>query len=429
MCTGLLTAMSCQVCHTVHSGVANATRVYYGMMLFGSTVLSTVLLSDRVSQELHDHMRPYWFPELHQGALVPAEVIGTIGVYRVMSGVCLFHLVFSGLLLNVQHTTDLRARLHNEGMGLTLLLYLGTIACMVPVPSEIFVYASTWPFKVGGAAFLLLQIMFLISFIYDIYEHLVERSESQARSPGRTFLWAKTLSLGLAIGGYLVTGFLSGTILLAHSQSGCPLGVVASGFNLILMCLVSVLSVSDYVRDASNGAGPLNSIFQSSLVSAYASYRLWTAFKHHPEEACHLGHHAFASTSVSVLLTFLSIVWSAVRSGSNQFLRERPTLPLSIVESDDTEVPYSYSQFHLIFSLASMYLANLLTGWGDLSLMESPEITPGPEITPSQNKDPLTLGLQESVFGVWIQVGSVAMCYGVYAWMMLAPPMYPDRLF
>ena len=60
-----------------------------------------------------------------------------------------------------------------DGMGIKLIMYTGTITTMFFIPSDVFIYLTTWPFKIGGASFIMLQIMFLISFIYDIYEGLV----------------------------------------------------------------------------------------------------------------------------------------------------------------------------------------------------------------------------------------------------------------
>jgi len=278
----------------------------------------------------------------------------------------------------------------------------------------------------------MLQIMFLISFIYDIYEGLVELAYKQSHENinehinERTIIWANCFSLFLTIGGYIFTIVTCIILTLTHiqSESGCPQEVIASGFNIIMMLLVSILSVSDYVREARNGAGHLNSIFQSSLISAYASYLLLTAFVNHPDQNCHLwdGHHAMITKGVSLILTFIAIIWSTVRSGSNNFLMDRERLlPFEDMEGtphEDSEVGYSYSQFHIMFSLASMYIANILTRWGDIDMI------PGKGI-----EDPFKIGISDSELSVWIKLLSAGSCYLFYLWIMLAPPMFPYRSF
>ena len=267
--------------------------------------------------------------------------------------------------------------------------------------------------------------MFLISFIYDLYEGLVELADKQRHinMNERSIIWANCLSLFLTISGYIFT-IGTGIILTMkhiHSEEGCPQEVIASGFNIIMMLIVSVLSISDYVRGAQNGAGHLNCIFQASLISAYASYLILTAFVNHPDKNCHLwdGHHAMITKSVSLILTFIAIIWSTVRSGSNHFLMEREQL-LSIedIEGNPNELGYSYSQFHIMFSLASMYIANILTRWGDI------DIIPGEGV-----EDPFKIGISDSELSVWIKLLSAGSCYLFYLWIMLAPPLFPYRNF
>ena len=325
--TGCLTSLSCCVCQKVNSSLANVTRLYYGSMLMFSTVTSTLMLSDWASHEMKNVLSNYWFSDLVKHPDVPKEVIGALAVYRVMSGVCLFHLSLSGMVINVKDTTEKRAIIHNGGMGIKFIMYAGTITAMFFISSDVFIYLTTWPFKIGGASFIMLQIMFLISFIYDFYEVLVELAYKQKHENmnERTIIWGNCVSLFLTVSGYIFT--IGSSIILTlkhiHSEGGCSQEVVASGFNIIMMLLVSVLSITEYVRGSQNGAGRLNCIFQASLISAYASYLILTAFVNHPDQNCHLwdGGHAMVTKGVSIILTFIAIIWSTVRSGSNDFLR------------------------------------------------------------------------------------------------------------
>jgi len=423
--TGCLTSLSCCVLHKVNSSLANVTRLYYGVMLMSSTVTSTLMLSDWASHEMKNVLSNYWFSDLVKHPDVPKEVIGALAVYRVMSGVCLFHLCLSLMVINVKETTDKRAIIHNGGMGIKLIMYGGTITTMFFISPDVFIYLTTWPFKIGGASFIMLQIMFLISFIYDFYEVLVELAYKQKHENmnERTIIWANCVSLFLTISGYVFT-LGSGIILIMkhiNSEGGCPQEVIASCLNIIAMLIVSVLSVSEYVRGSQNGAGRLNCIFQASLISAYASYLILTAFVNHPDQNCHLwdGGHAMVTKGVSIILTFIAIIWSTVRSGSNNFLMDRELLlPTGGVPIESPEVGYSYSQFHIMFSLASMYIANILTRWGDI------DMTPGEGV-----EDPFKIGISDSELSVWIKLLSAGSCYLFYLWIMIAPPMFPYRNF
>ena len=72
-------------------------------------------------------------------------------------------------------------------------------------------------------------------------------------------------------------------------------------------------------------------------------------------------------------------------------------------------VTYSYSFFHLIFALASMYIAMLMTGWG----------------TGAEERDLIDVGWTS----VWVKVIAQWMTVAVYAWTMAAPLLFPDRDF
>lgn len=72
-------------------------------------------------------------------------------------------------------------------------------------------------------------------------------------------------------------------------------------------------------------------------------------------------------------------------------------------------VTYNYSFFHLIFALASMYIAMLMTGWGAVE----------------QEKDRLDVGWTS----VWVKTAAEWVTGLLYGWTLLAPALFPDRDF
>ena len=112
-------------------------------------------------------MSNYWFDDFVKQPDIPKEVIGSLAVYRVMSGVCLFHVCLSIILININTRND---AIIIQCMCIKLVMYSGIIVCMFILSSDIFMYLTTWPFKLGGTLFIMIQIMFLTSFIYDLYE-------------------------------------------------------------------------------------------------------------------------------------------------------------------------------------------------------------------------------------------------------------------
>lgn len=92
-----------------------------------------------------------------------------------------------------------------------------------------------------------------------------------------------------------------------------------------------------------------------------------------------------------------------------------------LLESEDMEsgkgkkdaearpVSYSYTFFHLIFALASMYSAMLLSGWTSDS--ESPDL------------------IDVGWTSVWVRIGTEWVTAGLYIWSLVAPLILQDREF
>ena len=72
-------------------------------------------------------------------------------------------------------------------------------------------------------------------------------------------------------------------------------------------------------------------------------------------------------------------------------------------------VTYSYMFFHMIFALASMYSAMLLSGWTDSA----------------ENSDLIDVGWTS----VWVRICTEWVTAGLYIWSLVAPLIFPDREF
>jgi serine incorporator 1/3 len=93
-------------------------------------------------------------------------------------------------------------------------------------------------------------------------------------------------------------------------------------------------------------------------------------------------------------------------SGPEAASMQRPTPSAT---SPDLPVTYNYSFFHLLFALASCYIAMLLTGWG----------------RGADERNLMDIG--------WASVTMKLLtlwCTGLlYVWVLLAPTMLQDRAF
>ena len=116
-----------------------------------------------------------------------------------------------------------------------------------------------------------------VSFSFDIYEYLVGLAEQQEADgqEERRCIWANWVTLILTLGFYGFSFASFGMMVWLNDRKddghhGCPSAVFAGSANLLCMIIVSMLSVSNHVRDAPNGPGQLNGVFQASMISAYA---------------------------------------------------------------------------------------------------------------------------------------------------------------
>lgn len=73
-------------------------------------------------------------------------------------------------------------------------------------------------------------------------------------------------------------------------------------------------------------------------------------------------------------------------------------------------VGYSYSFFHAIFALAAMYLAMLMTGWSQGK---------------GEEKDLIDVGWAS----VYVKITTMFACAVLYVWSLIAPILFPDRVF
>ncbi|KAI9179616.1 Membrane protein tms1 [Blastocladiella emersonii ATCC 22665] len=97
-----------------------------------------------------------------------------------------------------------------------------------------------------------------------------------------------------------------------------------------------------------------------------------------------------------------------VRAGPND---EYPT------EDEAHGVAYSYAFFHVVFALAAMYLAMLLTNWNAVTIVGR---------APAGD-DGLLVEVGKSWAAVWVKIVSSWLVIALYGWTLLGPVVLTDR--
>ncbi|VDM80355.1 unnamed protein product, partial [Strongylus vulgaris] len=78
-------------------------------------------------------------------------------------------------------------------------------------------------------------------------------------------------------------------------------------------------------------------------------------------------------------------------------------------DNESEGVAYSYSFFHFMFGLASLYVMMTLTSW--------------------YNPDNDLTHLNSNMASVWVKIVSSWLCVALYGWTLVAPALFPDREF
>lgn len=363
---------------------------------------------------------------------------GQQAVYRLSMGNWMFFSFMAVALMGVQYRGDKRDQyLHHGNWLLKLGLWLAF--CVLPFffPNSV-VNAYGWLARFGSALFLILQMVILLDFSQAWNDAWVAQEDDN-------YLYGL---LGLTVGAYAGCAALIGVLLYWFNPSGAG----DCSFNTAVVVVTIFLCVGITMAPL-HPSIPNGSLFPASVVSLYCCYLAYSSLQSEPHDyVCNgLGERLNAASgstlALGMAITLASVVWSALRTGSNtdaflggydsgagasgQPLLERAASDEENLTSagldgqapaaqtaersgggahaDFEPVSYSYSWFHLIFALASMYIAMLMTGWG----------------VGAEEKDLLDVGW----LSVWVKLVSQWLTTALYIWTLVAPALFPDRVF
>ena len=233
--------------------------------------------------------------------------------------------------------------------------------------------------------------------------------------------------------------------------------------NLLVFLIISVISVQPAVQESNPRAG----LAQAAMVTVYCTYLTMSAVSMEPDD-----HHCnplvrargtrTASVVVGAIVTMATIAYTTTRSatqgialgskgghnysaiGSDDnehgLVTQQPTsrremraealraavesgsLPASALDDSDDEsnehsaqdderdaTQYNYSLFHIIFFLATTWVATLLTQ----------------RLDPETTDDFAPVG--RTYWYSWVKIISAWVCYAIYLWTLIAPVIMPDR--
>ncbi|KAB2039871.1 hypothetical protein ES319_D02G041000v1 [Gossypium barbadense] len=400
-------ASTCGLCSTVASGISrkSARLAYCG--LFGLSLIVSWILRE-VGAPLLEKLP--WIKSSTQAKTWYQEQ----AVLRVSLGNFLFFAILALIMIGVKDQNDRRDSWHHGGWTAKMVIWILLVILMFFLPNVVITVYEILS-KFGAGMFLLVQVIILLDFTHSWNDAWVEKDEQK---------WYIAL-LAVSIGCYLVAFAFSGILFIWFNPSGhdCGLNVFFIVMTMVLAFSFGVIAL----HPAVNG-----SLLPASVISVYCAYVCYTGLSSEPRDyVCNGLHNKASAVSLSTLIlgmltTVLSVIYSALRAGSSTTFLSPPSSPKAgtkkpLLEGDDVEegketkekearpVSYSYSFFHLIFALASMYSAMLLSGW----------------TSSSDSSDLVDVGWTS----VWVRICTEWVTAALYVWTLVAPLIIPDREF
>uniref|UniRef100_A0A914HZ36 Serine incorporator n=1 Tax=Globodera rostochiensis TaxID=31243 RepID=A0A914HZ36_GLORO len=440
---GTACSMCCAFCP--NSKNSSTTRVMYALMLLVGTMVSCVMLSEWVQKLL---AQGGWFCTATGGAGIPVcdMVTGYQAVYRICMGMAAFFFLFMLLMLGVKSSRDGRAPIQNGFWFFKYLLLGLLIFGFFYLRDGGWAIPMMWIGMLGAFVFILIQLVLIVDFAHGIAENWVntyEESESRWCFAGMIIFTLGTFALSIASVVFMFIYYTTG--------SACVLPKFIISINLILCFVISVVSLLPKVQERMPNSG----LLQASMMSLYVCYLTWSALTNNPDRDCNpslIPRHNSTGDSggtvqvittslpvnsiVSLIIWFCCLLYASIRTSSYTALgkiggavsegnAEGQDIPLSeasmsveegdrgagrnVFDNERGSVAYSYSFFHFIFALASLYVMMTLTSW----------------YTPS---DDLRY-LNDNMASLWVRVVSSWLCVALYLWTLMAPVLFPDRDF
>ncbi|XP_061347883.1 uncharacterized protein LOC133293347 isoform X1 [Gastrolobium bilobum] len=408
-CVSCCASLTCGLCTSVASGISQkSARIGYCFFFGASLIISWILRE--VGAPLLEKL-----PWIDSSGTHTKEWYQAEAVLRVSLGNFLFFGILALIMIGVKDRNDRRDSWHHGGWTVKVVIWLLLMVVPFFLP-DVIILIYGFISKFGAGLFLLIQVLILLDFTHSWNDAWAEKDEQ------KWYIALLVVSVVCYIAAYVVSGILF--IWFDPSGYDCSLNVFFLVMTMILGFVFAVVALHPQV----NG-----SLLPASVISLYCAYVCYTGLSSEPHgyECNGLNKSRAVSTStliLGMLTTVLSVLYSALRAGSSTTFLSPPSSPKSgernplleekleegktkekEKEKEAGPVSYSYSFFHLIFALATMYSAMLLSGW----------------TSSSESSDLIDVGW----VSVWVRIGTEWVTAGLYIWTLVAPLLFPDREF
>ncbi|XP_006839331.1 PREDICTED: serine incorporator 3 [Chrysochloris asiatica] len=456
LCGGA-SCLLCSCCPNVKN--STMTRLAYAFILFLGTVVSCIMLTPGMETQLKK------IPGFCEGGFKIKVVdvkedkdcgvlVGYKAVYRISFALAIFFAIFFLLMLNVRTSKDPRAAIHNGFWFFKIAALVGITVGSFYIPGGHFATAWFVVGMIGAFLFIVIQLVLLVDFAHSWNEKWVNQMEE-----GNPRCWYAAL---LSATSFLYTlAFISVVLFYVYftKPDGCTENKWFISINLILCIVVSVISVLPKIQEHQ----PRSGLLQSSVITLYTMYLTFSAMSNVPDHSCKpdllsiithrttptwapgnssavaptsappikTGHFLEVEDILGLLVFVICLVYSSIRNSSTSQVNKLTLSGSDSVILNDTAtngasdeedgqfrraldnekegVQYSYSAFHFMLCLASLYIMMTLTSW----------YSPEAEFQNMTRKWP----------AVWVKISSSWACLLLYIWTLVAPLVFTGRDF
>jgi len=468
-CFGSAACAICNCCPSMCNS-SIASRIMYSILLLLTTVVSCIMIAPGLADSLasvpfcksHESSIDTFTQGVNNalGTTVLGSgtdsfkvdctaAVGYKAVYRLCFIVTIFFTLMSVIMINVKKSSDPRAGIQNGFWGFKYLLIIGGMIGAFWIPSGTF--GEVWMYfgMVGGFLFIIIQLVLIIDFVHSWNEawHGNYLEEGEGCNAGGKWLAALLTCTGL-----MYAACVSAIVLLLIYYTGekageCKLHEFFVSINLILCVALSVVSILPKIQENM----PTSGLLQSGCISLYIMYLTWSALTNSPSLNCKPEidilpnnsttttvrsptatdqpdvphpHSLDTQSIIGLVIWFLCVLYSSIGSssatsasklsGADQVLLKKDDGAGSDVEgglrdNEEDEVAYSWSLFHLMFALATLYVMMTLTNW----------YSPSSDLT----------SFSSNSAAMWVKIISSWLCGALYLWTLIAPTVLVDRDF
>ncbi|KAG9355077.1 hypothetical protein JZ751_001790 [Albula glossodonta] len=444
-CGSAACSLCCGCCPKIKQ--STGTRFMYALYFLMVTVICVIMMSPTVEDAIRD-MIPFYSEmcnKLNAGENCKT-LVGYSAVYKVCFGMACFFFIFAVFTFRVRTSTGWRAAIHNGFWFLKFIALLGCCAGGFFLPDQD-TFLEVWRYvgATGGFLFLLIQLMLLVEFA-----HRWNKNWSSGIKYNR--MWYAALALvTLMLFSVAVGALVFMSLYYTHAEA-CTLNKIFLGVNATLCLIVSLLAISPYIQRLQ----PTSGLLQSGVISVYVMYLTFSALSSKPIEVveengvnvtvCKFPFNGSESdnkivtgvgTTILAGCVLYSCLTSTTRRSSAALRVCRTAMPenerarccfccgqddgddyddeerkgggQNVMYDEREGTVYSYSYFHFVFFLGSLYVMMTVTNWFHYDSADIDKLLDG----------------SWSVF--WIKMASCWVCLLLYMWTLVAPMVCPKR--